>query len=448
MPTNTTLRRFFGHRLNVLAVCTYGNNLFTASKDRSMKQFDLVTGTCVRTFMGHTDWVTSLHATDGEQLGMPPGSVILLSGSADKTVRMWSVTTGECLQVCAGHAGEVTAVKLAAGDLFSSSTDGTIKRWDYRSGQCIMQYRGTHSTGNAVWCLATNGQYVFGGNDDGTVRQYDITSGDLSRTYERHQGSVLSICTVDTQRRGIFKQGLLCTGSADGTIKLWRVGGPELVGASCVGTSRQGAAAIHSVTANSQGAVYAGCSGGVVSEYDLNAGGFVDQADGSELVLTETHEWKGNNGAIMGMAIMEEGYLFTASEDCTAHEFWVKGSRAAVTQQPQSAAPRRTRAAPSASRSGYQAAEPYVDPSLHNARSVTSPMRRVDPSLHLKASTRQAANPTAGEAQLQAMLASRGKGRALDQDERAEFETMRAQQRKMEEYNRILEEKLRALEGR
>ena len=95
-----------------------------------------------------------------------------------------------------------------------------------------------------------------------------------------------------------------------------------------------------------------------------------------------------------------------------------------------------------------EAPEPYVDPSLHNARSVSSPMRRVDPSLHLKAGARQTADPGAGKEQLQAMLSSRGSSRPLDRDERAEFEAMRAQQKKMEEYNRILEEKLRKLEGR
>ena len=39
-----TLRKFTGHRLHLLALCTFGGSLFTASKDRTIKQFDLITG--------------------------------------------------------------------------------------------------------------------------------------------------------------------------------------------------------------------------------------------------------------------------------------------------------------------------------------------------------------------------------------------------------------------
>jgi uncharacterized protein YqfA (UPF0365 family) len=164
----------------------------------------------------------------------------------------------------------------------------------------------------------------------------------------------------------------------------------------------------------------------------------------------------------MGMCCMDEGYLFTASEDCTAHEFWVaKGPLNTAPPIKVSAGPRYT---------PRQQEEPpaTVHRSLHHTRAHHSPMRRVDPSLHLKAGSAkkhlsvEEANSMLStelhaalerEAALKDMIQE---GRAAppprtrpqaDRDQKAEFEEMRAKQKQMEEYNRVLEAKLRKLEA-
>jgi len=108
-------RKFHGHRLQLLALSACGGYLFTASKDRSLKQFDLVTGECVQSFNGHTDWITCCHAAPGPMLGLPPGSIALASGSSDCTVRLWGTGTGSEIKRCL-HAddtlGQVTGVKV------------------------------------------------------------------------------------------------------------------------------------------------------------------------------------------------------------------------------------------------------------------------------------------------------------------------------------------------
>ena len=47
--------------MEVLKVTIYKDFLFTASKDRSIRMFDLVTGETLHVFIGHTDWVWLLH---------------------------------------------------------------------------------------------------------------------------------------------------------------------------------------------------------------------------------------------------------------------------------------------------------------------------------------------------------------------------------------------------
>lgn len=250
-----------------------------------------------------------------------------------------------------------------------------------------MQYVGHTGT---VWSIHLSSHHVFTGSDDWTAKQYDMTTGECIRTFEGHDGSVLSLCTVCMDMEGMFSEGLLCTGSEDGSIRLWRIGPKDMSGGDCVAISCGEAAAkkgkritademkcetgpmvgglsqlrgwngdwaardldtskadnmdhharqasahtwawggsIQCVAANTQGVIYSGSAQGIVCEYDLNDKAWVelppdDDDIGAPLWLQRTSSWKSAGGAIMGMVVNDEGYLHTACEDSTAHEFWV-----------------------------------------------------------------------------------------------------------------------------
>src|SRR5262245_61373651 len=62
-----------------------GNLILTASTDHTIKLWDAATGTLVRTFEGHSDWVTSVaFSADGNRT---------LSGSHDGTIKLWDTAT-------------------------------------------------------------------------------------------------------------------------------------------------------------------------------------------------------------------------------------------------------------------------------------------------------------------------------------------------------------------
>jgi len=65
------------------------------SSDRSLRLYDLSTGKCVRTLLGHTSPVTCLDAAWVDMKA--------LSGSDDGTVRLWDLETGECLWCIRAH---------------------------------------------------------------------------------------------------------------------------------------------------------------------------------------------------------------------------------------------------------------------------------------------------------------------------------------------------------
>ena len=55
----------------------------------------------------------------------------LFTASADGTIREWSIKLGQCMNVLRGHEGSVNAISFKGGALYSAGDDGTIRVWEY-----------------------------------------------------------------------------------------------------------------------------------------------------------------------------------------------------------------------------------------------------------------------------------------------------------------------------
>jgi WD40 repeat protein len=64
---------------------------------------------------------------------------MLASGSGDQTVKLWDVKTGSCLRTLLGHTRWVWSVTFSSDDktVVSCSEDETIKIWDVQTGECL-----------------------------------------------------------------------------------------------------------------------------------------------------------------------------------------------------------------------------------------------------------------------------------------------------------------------
>ena len=75
---------------------------------------------------GHSNWVLSAQfSPDGQNI---------VSASSDRTVRVWSAATGECVQTLAGHGDWVNSVQFSPDgqSIVSASFDKTVRVWDLR----------------------------------------------------------------------------------------------------------------------------------------------------------------------------------------------------------------------------------------------------------------------------------------------------------------------------
>ena len=73
----------------------YGNRLFAATGDGVIKEYDTLTLSHIRDYVGHRDWIFALdyHPLSGH----------LATGSYDGEVRLWDVTTGETIAAFAAR---------------------------------------------------------------------------------------------------------------------------------------------------------------------------------------------------------------------------------------------------------------------------------------------------------------------------------------------------------
>ena len=114
----------------------------------------------------------------------PDNPKILVSSSYDKTIKTWDITSGSCLSTLRGHTDPVRSVcfspcgeKIASGGGFQyGNKDYSIRIWDAKTGEQIgSPLRGHSAVVNSV-CFSSDGTQLTSGSDDTTVRNWDPTT--------------------------------------------------------------------------------------------------------------------------------------------------------------------------------------------------------------------------------------------------------------------------------
>ena len=152
-----------------------GLTLASYSWDRTIRLWDVATGTINHTLTEHTDYVV-------RNIAFSPDGQTLLSRS-DTTIRLWDVATGEVKHTLTGHTDDVNSVVFSPDGqtLASGSDDTTIRLWDVATGE--VKHTLTEHTDDVNSVVFSSDGLLASVSDDNTIRLWDVETGTLNHTF-------------------------------------------------------------------------------------------------------------------------------------------------------------------------------------------------------------------------------------------------------------------------
>jgi len=111
-------------------------------------------------------------------VAVTPDGRRVVSASRDETLRLWDLESGEMVRMLEGYTAGVRAVAVTphGGSAVSAAMDGTLRLWDLESGQTLCTLKG-HTAGIDDVAVTPDGHYVVSASDDRTLRLWDLESG-------------------------------------------------------------------------------------------------------------------------------------------------------------------------------------------------------------------------------------------------------------------------------
>jgi pleiotropic regulator 1 len=202
--------------------------LFSGSRDKTVKMWDIRTKAEIRTFTGHTDSITAL----ASQINEPN----LVSGSADTTIKCYDITSGKCMTTLTHHNKPIKSIIFHPEDYcFITASANQIKIFNCPQAQFLRNINLDYSTldnniantDNLIFnnmCIDNDGNNLVMASSVGYLNMFKYKSGynyqslytnPVSGSLIQSENSILSNTFDITGTR-------LITGSNDKTIKFYK----------------------------------------------------------------------------------------------------------------------------------------------------------------------------------------------------------------------------------
>ncbi|KAF2813218.1 pre-mRNA-splicing factor prp46 [Mytilinidion resinicola] len=193
-----------------LAISPRHPYLFSCGEDKTVKCWDLETNKVIRHYHGH---LSGVYALD-----LHPTLDVLATGGRDASVRIWDMRTRANIHVLSGHKGTCASVKCQEADpqILSGSLDSTIRMYDLAAGK-TMGVLTHHKKG--VRALATHPkEFTFASGSSQSIKQWKCPEGAFMQNFEGHNAIVNTL--------SVNEDNVLFSGGDDGTTAFfdWKTG--------------------------------------------------------------------------------------------------------------------------------------------------------------------------------------------------------------------------------
>lgn len=256
------MRVISGHLGWVRSVCVEPDNQWfaTGSADRTIKIWDLASGKLRLTLTGHIMAVRALAVSARHPY--------LFSAGEDKMVKCWDLEQNKVIRHYHGHLNGVYTMDLHPNlDLVATAgRDSVVRVWDMRTRHPVHVLTGHKNAISSVRCQESDPQ-IISTSMDATVRLYDLAAG-KTRTVLTHHKKAVRALTLHPE------EFTFATGSPD-NIKEWKF--PEGSFMHNFGPSQN--SIINTLSANSDGVMFAGGDNGSMGFYDWKTGHKFQQLD-------------------------------------------------------------------------------------------------------------------------------------------------------------------------
>jgi len=190
-----------------------GDQLITASWDRTASLWDTHTGERLQNFLGHDQELS--YATTH------PIQKLIVTTSKDATFRMWDLRSPcHSVSVFQGHTDNITSAAFTKEEkLVSGSDDRSVKVWDIRNMRASLVTIRLDSAVNRI--SLSNTGLIAVPLDDRHVRIFDLSGQRLARlprsNRQGHRRMVTSSAWGDDQKYNLFTCGF------DRVVMAWNV---------------------------------------------------------------------------------------------------------------------------------------------------------------------------------------------------------------------------------
>ncbi|KAI9801949.1 MAG: pre-mRNA-splicing factor prp46 [Sarcosagium campestre] len=188
-----------------LAVSPRHPYLFSCGEDKMVKCWDLETNKVIRHYHGHLSGVYTL--------SLHPTLDVLVTGGRDGVARVWDMRTRSNIHVLSGHKGTVSDVKCQEADpqVITSSLDSTVRLWDLAAGK-TMGVLTHHKKGVRALALHPR-EFTFASASTGSIKQWKCPEGAFMQNFEG-QNAVINTLAVN-------EDNVLFSGGDNGSISFW-----------------------------------------------------------------------------------------------------------------------------------------------------------------------------------------------------------------------------------